>query len=109
MIRQSPAGRFSSGSARRPSGQAEIRALGGLERFRDQRVLEVGTGDGRLVFAYGAVAKSVTAIDPNGEAIDRATLRAHELDWEHVEFIATPAQDLDVRKRFDLALLAWSL
>lgn len=110
MIRASDAGRFSRGSARRPSGPAEVRALGGLSVFKDKRILEVGAGDGRLVFAYAAVATSVTAIDPNTEAIDRAALRARELELEHVRFVAMPAQNLDVRKeRFDLALLAWSL
>lgn len=97
-------------TTRRPAAARELRVTG-LDRLtRGARVLEVGTGDGRLVFGYARSARSVLAIDPDEEAIARARARAAPLGWSHVRFEPIGAKDLAVgRERFDLALLAWSL
>lgn len=87
-----------------------MRALGGGRLFAGRRVLEVGVGEGRLLWAYGAAARSVLAIDPDADAVGLASERAHALGWTHVSFAVAPAQRLDAgAQRFDLALLSWSL
>ncbi len=109
---QSPAlpDRSDSGSTRRPDAARELRITGVDRLTRGARVLEVGTGDGRLVFGYGEGARNVLAIDVDADAIGRARGRAARLGWSHVRFAAIAAQELDVgRERFDLVLLAWSL
>jgi len=99
-------------TTRRPDAVRELRLLG-LDRLaRGARVLEVGTGEGRLALGYAARARSVLAIDPDPAGIDRARERAAGLglDPRRVRFRAIAAQELDVgRERFDLAVLAWSL
>lgn len=73
-------------------------------------MLEVGTGDGRLAFGYAARARSVLAIDPDPDVIERARSRAARLGVTNVRFEPIAADQLGVgRERFDLALLAWSL
>jgi len=48
---------------------AALRRLGG---FRDQRILELGSGDGRLTVGIAPEAASVLAFDPDAEAVERA-------------------------------------
>lgn len=99
-------------TTRRPDPARELRLLG-LDRLaRGARVLEVGTGEGRLALGYATAARSVLAIDPDPASIDRARERAGRLglDPRRVRFLPLAAQELDVgRERFDLAVLAWSL
>lgn len=97
-------------TTRRPTAARELRLLGIDRLARGARVLEVGTGEGRLAFGYAAAARSVLAIDPDAGAIERAKARAARLGLDRVHFAAVSAQELDVRReRFDLAVLAWSL
>lgn len=97
-------------TTRRPSAARELRLTGAERLARGARVLEVGTGDGRLAFGYGDRARAVLAIDPDAASIERARERAARLGWAHVRFEAISAQELAVgRERFDLAVLAWSL
>ena len=44
----------------------------GMGDFRDQRVLELGCGDGRLTLGIANDAASVLAFDPDAEAVERA-------------------------------------
>lgn len=97
-------------TTRRPDAAREIRLLG-LDRLaRGARVLEVGTGEGRLALGYAATARSVLAIDPDAGSIERARAHATHLGLDHVRFEAISAQEVAPgRERFDLAVLAWSL
>ena len=54
-----------------PEGH-ELAALLGMVDFKGRDVLEAGCGDGRFTWRYAAQAAQVTAIDPNGEAIEAA-------------------------------------
>jgi methylase of polypeptide subunit release factors len=73
-------------------------------------VLEVGTGNGRLVAGYAHVARTVLGIDPDPEALQAAAATARAAGWGHVRFAVAAAQELDAgRRRYDLAVLAWSL
>lgn len=106
----SPVGRLSAGSGRRPSAAREIRAIGGLALFRRKDVLEIGTGEGRLALEYASVARTVLAVDPDDGALAVATARARSLGLGNLRFSRGAAQALDVgRERFDLAVLAWVL
>jgi ubiquinone/menaquinone biosynthesis C-methylase UbiE len=77
-------------------------------RLDKRDVLEVGCGDGRLTFQYASRARSVVALDPNDEQIQRATMRARALQLEHVRFVVGTAQR-PPNGRFDVALFTWSL
>ena len=54
-----------------PEG-AHIAALRRLAAFGDQRVLELGCGDGRLTLGIAKDAGHVLAVDPDADAVDRA-------------------------------------
>lgn len=97
-------------TTRRPAAARELRLLG-LDRLaRGARVLEVGTGTGRLALGYAAAARSVLAIDPDSASIEQAEREAGRRGLANIRFAAIAAQELDVgRERFDLAVLAWAL
>lgn len=91
----------------------EIDAL--LEIARDlqgRRVLEIGSGNGRLTWRYAAQAGQVLGIDPKPEQVDRALeeippdlqgrITFLEGTLEHYQHIHQGAP-------FDLALMSWSL
>ena len=73
--------------------------------FAGRRVLEVGSGDGRLTRQYVHEAASAMAIDPNREAIARLAARFPSVDARAVSFadFELPPHTVDV------ALFAWSL
>lgn len=97
-------------TTRRPEAARELRLLGVDRLARGARVLEVGTGEGRLALGYARAARSVLGIDPDAGSIDRARAHAKRLGLDHVRFRAIAAQELVAgRERFDLAVLAWSL
>ena len=97
-------------TTRRPAAARELRLLG-LDRLaRGARVLEVGTGTGRLALGYAASARTVLAIDPDAPSIAVAEQAAAERGLANIRFAAIAAQELDAgRERFDLAVLAWAL
>jgi predicted RNA methylase len=99
-----------SATTRRPKAARELRLLG-LDRLaRGARVLEVGTGTGRLALGYAASARTVLAIDPDLGAIEEARREAARRGLANVRFAPIAAQDLATeRERFDLAVLAWAL
>jgi ubiquinone/menaquinone biosynthesis C-methylase UbiE len=92
-----------------PEG-VELEALRKLAPVDGLHVLELGCGDGRLTVQYAAAAASVLAVDPDAERIAtaRGSLPA-ELD-DKVSFTVGGAVEVKPRRRrFDLALFAWSL
>jgi cyclopropane fatty-acyl-phospholipid synthase-like methyltransferase len=96
-------------SIKDPDG-AEIEALAQLIDFTGLRVLEVGSGDGRLTWRYAHAAEAVVGIEPDAEQVaiaqaamppelaDRVTLRV--LDAEQLN---------EPPGFFDAAFLTWSL
>src|SRR5437867_2544789 len=113
--RETDAGRVRPGGEREgedpggyPSPGLELRLIRSLARLDKRDVLEVGCGDGRLTFQYASRARSVVALDPNDEQIQRATMRARALQLEHVRFVVGTAQR-PPNGRFDVALFTWSL
>lgn len=92
-----------------PEG-VEIAALTQLAPIDGLRVLELGCGDGRLTFRYAREAESVLAVDPDEDAIAKASAALPPDLCESVTFAVAGAAEVDVPgRRFDLALFSWSL
>jgi ubiquinone/menaquinone biosynthesis C-methylase UbiE len=92
-----------------PSG-TEPEVLFNAADFRDARILEVGSGDGRLTFRYAEVALFVVGIDPNAEAVAGAIPSRPSRLRRHVSFLPADAQALPFRDgSFDIVLFSWSL
>ena len=78
--------------------------------FRDAHVLEVGAGDGRLTFQYGAEPRSIIGIDTKEPDIRVASqCRGVEIRG-HVQFLCASATALPFSaEQFGIVLLASSL
>ena len=98
------------GVRRHPRAGREIAAFGGPARFRGKRVLDIGTGNGRLALDVARYARSVTGIDVNEDAIRAARRRAEAQGIRNVTFRVGSAERLDaIRESYDLAIFSWSL
>lgn len=94
----------------RPRAEIELAAWGGPPLFRGKRVLDVGTGDGRL--ALGAVrwSREVVGLDPDPEAVRAARQNVRRMKIRNARFVVGPAQELPFPDRsFDLVILSWTL
>jgi predicted RNA methylase len=92
-----------------PEG-AHLAALRRLGDFRDQRVLEMGCGDGRLTVGIAADAASVLAFDPDAEAVAKARrfLPAELADRVAYRVVSGKAIEIEPGS-FDLVVFSWSL
>jgi len=92
--------------------QNETEALFGFVDFTDQKVLEIGCGDGRLTRHYAVRAGHVTAIDRFADGIARARgSLQHDLE-SRVEFHAIAFEDFaasHMSRAFDTVIFSWSL
>jgi 2-polyprenyl-3-methyl-5-hydroxy-6-metoxy-1,4-benzoquinol methylase len=96
-------------SIKDPHG-AEIRALARLFDFSGKRVLEVGSGEGRLTRRYAGATQSVLAIEPDAEAVALAQAGIPPDLAERVSFRMLDATELEEPPgSFDAAFLSWSL
>ena len=89
----------------------ETRALLDLVDFTGKRVLEIGCGDGRLMWRYADWAEHVTAIDPKAEAITRAKENLPDELKSRVEFHQLAFEDFSAISEpscFDSVILSWS-
>lgn len=94
---------------RDPDGD-ERRALVSMADFRNRRVLEVGSGDGRLTWCYAGVADEVLGIDTDRGSIDAARASTPPELAARVRFEVARAEELALPPAgFDVALLSWSL
>jgi ubiquinone/menaquinone biosynthesis C-methylase UbiE len=92
-----------------PEG-AHLAALRRLAGFDDQRVLELGCGDGRLTLPVAADAAYVLAFDPEAEAVERARRSLPAELADRVEYRVASGTEIEVERcSFDLALFSWSL
>ena len=92
-----------------PAG-IELRALLSAAQFAGARVLDIGSGNGRLAFRYARVAGSVVGLESvAGEVALGAQSCPAELR-SRVRFVHGSATALPFRSgSFDLALFGWSL
>ncbi len=99
-----------STSVLRPEARSEITRWGGGSLVRGKRVLDVGTGDGRVAFGCAPLAREVVGVDPDRLAIKIARETAHERGLRKVTFRVGAAQRLAFPdQRFDLVILSWTL
>lgn len=92
-----------------PDG-VEARALLHAANFDRARVLEVGSGDGRLAFRYAKASAFVVGIEPEAHQLAEAR-RACPVDLRRrVRFVRATALTLPFAdESFQIAVLAWSL
>ena len=92
-----------------PEGE-HIAALRRLTDFRNQRVLELGCGDGRLTLGIVAEAASVLAFDPDAEAIERARRFLPTTLADRVTYKVASGKEIEIEPHsFDLVVFSWSL
>jgi len=81
-----------------------------LADFRDQHVLELGCGDGRLTLGIAAEAASVHGFDPDGEAVERAQRFLPAALAERVAYEVASGKEIEIEPHsFDLTVFSWSL
>ena len=88
----------------------EITYLYQLGRLDNERVLEIGCGDGRMTWRYTSRSASVAGLDPSPEKLATALAdRPSNLAYT-VSFIQGTAEVLPFAdESFDVAIMAWSL
>ena len=92
-----------------PEG-TEITVIHELVDFSGADVLEVGCGDGRLTWRYGAEAATVLAMDLNGEKIERATEAVPAWLRSKVSFLVADIAKVELSPHsYDIAILSHSL
>jgi ubiquinone/menaquinone biosynthesis C-methylase UbiE len=89
---------------------AHLAAILRAADFRGRRVLEVGSGGGRLTWGFAPLAASVLAFDPSEEDIATARGECPEDLREKVRFEVAHAEEIDVPPQsVDLVFFSWSL
>jgi ubiquinone/menaquinone biosynthesis C-methylase UbiE len=95
---------------KRDEAGLETSAIASLVGLDGKRVLDVGSGEGRLTVFAADVASRVYAFDPNGERVAEARASLSREQVRRVQFAVHEVAALDVgRERFDVALCGWSL
>ena len=93
---------------RDPEG-IEIQTLNHMVDLAGARLLEIGAGDGRMIWQYAASAAQVFGVDTSREQTaqalrDRPQSLAHKVHLVEAQGEALPFVD----KAFDGAIFAWS-
>lgn len=92
-----------------PEGR-ELEALAEVVDFSGLRVLDVGCGDGRLVWRIASQAESVLGIDVDADLIETARRETPPELRSKVELRETSVVELnEPPARFDLVFFTWSL
>ncbi len=92
-----------------PEGR-ELEALARVVDFEGLRVLDVGCGDGRLVWRIAPAAESVLGIDVDEELVATAESETPPALRGKLEFRESSVSELDEPPaRFDLVFFTWSL
>ncbi len=92
-----------------PDGR-ELEALARVVDLEGLRVLDVGCGDGRLVWRIAPASESVLGIDVDGDLIEAATRETPPKLRGKVELRESSVVELDEPPaRFDLVFFTWSL
>jgi 2-polyprenyl-3-methyl-5-hydroxy-6-metoxy-1,4-benzoquinol methylase len=92
-----------------PPPGMEVRLLQRFVDFAGKRVLEIGSGDGRLTLQYASQAARVLAVEPDRASVSLAR-RAAAKELPHVTFRVGAAERVRLGgSGFDIALFSWSL
>ena len=90
--------------------KSENKALHRFADFGDKRVLEVGSGEGRLTWKYARSAQQVVGIDTEMNGLRVATIETPSDLRKSIFFTRASSLNLPFpHETFDLALLSWSL
>jgi 2-polyprenyl-3-methyl-5-hydroxy-6-metoxy-1,4-benzoquinol methylase len=91
--------------------QVELRALRSAASWRGARVLEIGSGDGRLTRRLAWLGAQVIAIDSDRNAIRIARRTLPKSYAGQVRYAVGTAGRLDLwpARSFDIVVFAWSL
>lgn len=78
--------------------------------FTNKRVLEVGCGEGRLIWQYAKATHSTVGIDLDADALRVASIdRPYDLTGK-IHFFRAESEHIPFSKEtFDIAILAWTL
>ena len=88
----------------------EIRHLRALKTLADHRVLEIGTGVGRMTRRFAGWTRSLTGIDLAHDRLLEARTDLPAEQAARVRLAAASATALPFRgESFEVAVLAWSL
>ena len=91
-------------------GEAEPRAILGAASLHGARVLEIGSGDGRLTYRLGPAAGSLTGVEIKHVELVSALRSCPEPLRGTVRFVCASAVSLPFRDAgFEAAILASSL
>ena len=78
--------------------------------FTKKRVLEVGAGEGRMIWQYAKTSQVTIGIDPDMEALRIAKIdRPADLERQVLMSCAASEYLPFSKETFDIAVLAWSL
>jgi len=89
---------------------AHLAAILRAADFRDKRVLEVGSGEGRLTFGIAPIAASVLAFDPDPVSVASARIECPLELLDKVRFAVARAEEIEVEPQsVDLVFFSWSL
>lgn len=92
-----------------PEGR-EIKYLHKLAELVNAQVLEIGCGDGRLMWHYADEARGLAGVDPNPEKLSRGIQACPLSLRSSLAFVQAKAERLPFSDQaFDLAILGWSL
>ncbi len=88
----------------------ETQAIHSLVDFRGRRVIEIGSGDGRMTFFFAEQAAHVVAVEPLPHLVRRAIDRAPDHLSSKVRFVAADATTWRYpTSAFDIAVFSHSL
>lgn len=92
------------------SEKNETKFLKRLVDFTGKHVLEVGSGEGRLTWRYAGLARRITGIDPDRDALRVASYDMPPALRRATHFACASSLHLPFsHETFDIALLSWSL
>ena len=92
-----------------PAGK-ERKALFEAATFTGARVLEIGSGDGRLALRYAGVARSVVGIESSADDVATAVASCPASARDRLRFVRGSGAQLPFgAASFDIALFGWSL
>lgn len=92
-----------------PAGK-ELEALFDAAAFAGARVLEIGSGDGRLAQRYAGVARSVVGLESSADDVAAAVATSASWGRARLRFVRGSGVKLPFpAAAFDVALFGWSL
>jgi ubiquinone/menaquinone biosynthesis C-methylase UbiE len=92
------------------SAGIEPKALFDAATFTGTRVLEIGSGDGRLAVRYASVARSVVGLESSADDIAAAVATCPPSTGDRLRFVRGSGVMLPFgAAAFDIALFGWSL